>query len=226
MALAEELKTPLMQIARQAELLETHGKSVPEDQLRYMRHNADMTLRLIDSYLFTLRLSRDSRNGFSAEPVSISSILHEARARLLDAARERNIALHLNIAGKYEPVLAHPQALTSALITLGYTLIDALPANGSGQFGLRMAAHRTKHGIVAGMYFNSEALTPEALRRAQKLYGHARQPFVEVLPGSGAGVFVAEAILAAMSSRLRVGRYQKLPGFAVTLTPSQQMQLV
>jgi hypothetical protein len=46
------------------------------------------------------------------------------------------------------------------------------------------------------------------------------------LPGSGAGVFVADAILAAMASRLRVGRFMKLPGFAVTLPASEQLQLV
>src|SRR5262249_19126254 len=114
-ALVEELKSPLMQIARQAEYLETINKPASDVQLRYMRHNADMMLRLVDSYLFTLRLARESRAEFLAEPVSISSILHEARERLLDAARERNVELHLNIAGKYEPVLAHPQALTSAL---------------------------------------------------------------------------------------------------------------
>jgi hypothetical protein len=97
---------------------------------------------------------------------------------------------------------------------------------GTDRLHLQLAAHRTKYGIVAGMYCDAEALMPNVLRRAKTLQGQARQPLVSVLPNSGAGVFMADAILNAMSSRLRVGRYQKLPGFAVTLLPSQQLQLV
>jgi len=116
--------------------------------------------------------------------------------------------------------------LQSALITLGCSLIEALPANGTGRQRLQLATHRTKDGIVAGVYGELEGLTPGAFERSKQLQGRVRQPLVGTLPGSGAGVFVAEAILAAMASRLRVGRYQKLPGFAVTLPASEQLQFV
>jgi len=225
-ALAEDLKSPLMRIARQAELFEMVGQAAPQEQAVCLRRNADMMLRLLDSYLLGMRLSREPDALFMFQPVSVAAVLHEACGRLSDVALERNVALELTIGGKYEPVMAHRQALTSALVSLGYSLIEALPAAAAGPLRVQLAAHRTKYGIVAGMYFGAETLTPETLRRAQKLCGHARQPFVDTLPGSGAGVFVADAILAAMRMRLRVGRYQKLPGFAVTLPPSRQLQLV
>jgi len=224
MALAEELKSPLMRIARQSELLASTG-CMPEG-LSNVRMNADMTLQLLDSYLLSLHLIREPDALFAVQPVSIGAVLHEARGRLVDVAREYDVELELAIGGRYEPVMANNQALTAALVSLGYSLIEALPAMGTQQLRLQLAAHRTKHGIVAGMYCDAESLTPESLRRARNLHGHTRQPFVDALPGSGAGVFVAEAILKAMSSRLRVGRHQRLPGFAVTLSPSQQLQLV
>lgn len=224
MALAEELKSPLLRIARHAELLALNGQS--DSSLASMRMNADMTLQLLDSYLLSLRLSREPDMLFAIKPVSVSAVLHEARGRLADVAREYSVDLELDIAGKYEPVMADDRALTTALVSLGYSLIEALPAMGTRQLRLQLAAHRTKYGIVAGMYCDADALTPASLRRAHELYGHTRQPFVGALSGSGAGIFVADAILHAMSSRLRVGRYQRLPGFAATFAPSQQLQLV
>jgi hypothetical protein len=79
---------------------------------------------------------------------------------------------------------------------------------------------------VAGVYGDLDELRPRQLRRALELQGAARQPLVSSLPGSGAGIFVADAILAAISQRLRVGRFRNLPGFAVTLPASEQLQLV
>lgn len=224
MALAEELKSPLLRIARHAELLALNGDA--SDGIASMRMNADMTLQLLDSYLLSLRLTREPEVQFAVQPVSVGAILHEARGRLEDIAREYSVELELDIAGKYEPVLANDRALTTALVSLGYSLIEALPAMGTRQLRLQLAAHRTKNGIVTGMYCDADALTPETLRRARNLYGHTRQPFVGSISGSGAGIFVADAILQAMSSRLRIGRYQRLPGFAATLNSSQQLQLV
>jgi hypothetical protein len=158
--------------------------------------------------------------------VSVAAVLHEACAQLAKVAGQYNVELELHVQGRYEPVMANASALQMALVSLGYSLIEALPAMGTRQLRLQLAAHRTKYGIVAGMYCDAKDLTPKTFRRAQSLKGYARQPLVGVLPGAGAGVFVADAILQAMSSRLRAGRYQKLPGFAVTLPPSQQLALV
>lgn len=224
LALAEELKSPLLRIARHAELLALNGSSC--DGVASMRMNADMTLQLLDSYLLSLQLSREPNAFFALQPVSVSAILHEAQGRLVDIAREYSVELELDIGGRFEPVMANDRALTAALVSLGYSLIEALPAMGTQQLRLQLAAHRTKYGIVAGMYCDAAALTPESLRRAQGLYGHTRQPFVGAISGSGAGIFVADAILHAMSSKLRVGRYQRQPGFAATFMPSQQLQLV
>jgi hypothetical protein len=58
------------------------------------------------------------------------------------------------------------------------------------------------------------------------LYGTARQPLTSLLGSSGAGVFVAEALAQAMTSRLRAGRHGRQAGLAMTLPPSQQLQFI
>ncbi len=225
LSLAEGLKLPLQQIARQAELGLLLQRKAQADFLQ-IQTSADATLQLLDNYLLGLRLSMEPEEQLTIEQVCVPAVLYEARQQLARSAEKYGVELELHVQGKYEPVMAHRQALQAALVSLGHSLIEAVPAMGARQLKLQLAVHRTKYGIVAGMYCDVEELTPQVLRQAHELYGHARQPLVSVSPGSGAGVFVANAILRAMSSRLRVGRFQKQPGFAVTLAPSSQMQLV
>lgn len=231
--MAEELKLPLQHIARRAELQQmqslmgaTNAQDGLQTSLRDIQASADMTLQLLDSYLLSLRLSLQPATQLSLEPVSLSAVLHDTATELRHIAKSYGVSLDLHIQGRYEPVLAHRQALQSALVALGYALIEALPANGVTNRRLQLATHRTKHGIVAGVYGELDGLTPQLFRRAKELHGYVRQPMVGSLPGSGAGLFVADAIVAAMASRLRVGRFHKLPGFAVTLSASEQLQLV
>ncbi len=232
MAMAEELKLPLMHIARLAELESmrapvTHTTKL--SSLMDIQSTADMSLQLLDSYLLSLRLSLQPEARLELEPVSVSAVLHDTVGSLRHVADQYGVELHLHVEGRYEPVMAHRQALQSAMVSLGHALIAALPSAGVSDMKsrkLQLATHRTKQGIVAGVYGELEGLTPRMFRRAQDLQGHVRQPMVAVLPGSGAGLFMADTLLGAMASRLRVGRFQKLPGFAVTLTASEQLQLI
>jgi len=55
---------------------------------------------------------------------------------------------------------------------------------------VRLAAHRGKQGIVAGMFANSEGLGSDMYQRAHQLYGRTRQPLAQMSAGSGAGVLL------------------------------------
>ena len=224
LALAEELKLPLMHIARSAELQQTGA--APADGLQDIRQTADMSLQLLDSYLMSLRLSFLPAGQLELEPISVPAVLHDTAGQLRHVARQYGVVLDLHVQGRYEPVLANRQALQGALASLGYALIEALPASGVSNMRLQLATHRTKDGIVAGVYGELDGLTPQLFRRARELQGVVRQPLVSVVPGSGAGIFIADAILGAMSARLRVGRHGNVPGFAVTLPASEQLQLI
>jgi hypothetical protein len=223
LSVAEQLKLPLLQIARQAELAKL--TSNPADLSR-IQTTADMALHLLDSYVLGVQLATNERKLFETEPVSISSVLYDAGEQLAPIAKAYDVTLDLRLDGKYGPVMAHREGLQSALVSLGYALIEALPSLDRPQLRLQLAAHRCRYGIVAGLYCEAEELTTEALRQGRQLYGRARQPLTGISSSSGAGVFVADALLHAMQSQLTVSRHHKLRGLGAILQPNPQMQLV
>jgi len=223
MSVAEQLKTPLTIMARQADLALLQAPGLQIDPKSIQTHSrAAMTL--VDNYLLGLQLLVDQQT-LDLEPVSVSSTLLDASHILEDFAKQYGIQLELHIAGRYEPVMAHHAALRSAILSLGFSLIESAGAQQKAVHRLTLAAHRTARGIVAGLYgFND--LTAADWRRAIQLQGVARQPFAALSGTSAAGVFVADALGRAMDTNVRVGRYARSAGLAMTFQPSQQLQLV
>lgn len=220
-SVAEQLKMPLTTIARQAELGQLTG-DVQLTDLAVIRTHAVAALTLVDSYLLGLQLLKE-QSVLALEPVSVSSLLVETAHQLDGIAKQYNTRLELRIAGKYEPVMAHARGLKSALLSLGYALLEGYPMEPG--HNLTLAVHRTPHGLVTGVYGDYERLNAEAWRKALELQGNAPRPF-KALSSNSAGLFVANTILQAMETKLRVGRHLHQQGLATTLQPSQQLTFV
>lgn len=221
LSVAEELKLPLIQIARQAE----HGQMTGEADLARIRSAADTALGLLDNYVLGVRLAQAPEN-LDIESVSVSSVLYDTGQRLDALAKSYGVGLELNIAGRFGPVMAHRQGLQAALTSLGAALIEALPAQESTQLKLHLATHRSRYGIVAGLYADTRQLSREALQRGRELQRRSRQPFMGLTHTSGAGVFVADTILRAMSLKLQPSRHHNLYGLGTVLQPTNQLQIV
>ncbi|HVX47801.1 MAG TPA: hypothetical protein VHA05_00380 [Candidatus Saccharimonadales bacterium] len=219
LSVAEELKLPLMQIARQAE------QGAPD--VKAIRGTAEAAIRLLDNYELSLRL-QSNPTRLQLEPVSVSSVLYDAGQQLDAMAKNYGIELELNVAGRYGTVMAHRQGLQSALTSLGAALIETLPALESPQLKLRLASHRSRYGIVAGLYTDTPQLTNTALKHGRRLQRQrvSRQPLTTISHTSGAGIFVADTILQAMSLRLRASRHHRLYGLGTVLPPNNQIALV
>ncbi|HET8991764.1 MAG TPA: hypothetical protein VFN31_01885 [Candidatus Saccharimonadales bacterium] len=222
LSVAEELKLPLLQIARLAEQAKLANSN---DANLLIESTADSALKLIDSYILGVRLSLNPLD-FCVENVSVSSVLYDTKQELTSYAKNYGVDLELNIAGKYGPVSANKKGLESALVSLGAALIQALPAMGTCQLKLQLATHRSRYGIVAGVYADTKEISLNALNAGRKLAGVSRQPLLNLSHSSGAGVFVADSILKAMNLNLTVSRHDKWYGIATILPPSRQIQLV
>lgn len=220
-SIAEQLKTPLAVIARQTELGQLTGNMQLVD-VNAIHTQAATALTLVESYLLGLQLMRE-QTELLLEPVSVSSMLVEVAHELETFAKQYGTGLELRIAGKYEPVMANYHGLKSALLSLGYALLEGYPLRDQK---LTLAVHRTSHGIVTGLYGDYEQLSSQQWRKALEMHGRAHQPFQALTSGSGAGIFVAQTILQAMTTKLRVGKHLKQHGLATTLQPSQQLQFV
>jgi hypothetical protein len=222
--LAEQMKLPLLQIARRAELGKLNGES--ETSLSSIELTADGALQLIDSYLLSLKLAR-AQASLELEPVSLSAVLSQTAHQLDKLAKQYNCELELHLSGRYEPIMAHRAGLEAALTSLGYVFIEAQSsAPHKTRPILKLAAHRGKAGIVAGMFADLEGLSAEMYRRGRSLFGHGRQPLTQLTASSGAGIFVADSLLASMQARLRIAHHQKLTGLAATFNSSNQLRLV
>ena len=221
LSVAEELKLPLLQISRQAE----QGQLSKHTDLKTIQSTADTALRLLDNYIFGVRLALEPER-LDQQSVSISSILYDTGHELDALAKNYGVELQLNIAGRYEPVTAHREGLQAALVSLGAALIEALPAQETSQLRLYLATHRSRYGIVAGLYADTKQLSRDALARGRRLQRHSRQPFIGLTHTSGAGIFVADTILRAMNLNLTASRHHRLYGLGTILQPNSQLQLV
>jgi len=226
MSVAEQIKLPLLQIARQAELGRLTG-SAHQPQLSNIQTTADNALSLLDNYVLAVRLNLEARSeSLGLEPVSISSVLYDVGHQLSQYAKGYGVNLELHIAGRYGTVMAHRAGLEAALVSLGLSLIEALPAQESPQLKLQLATHRCRYGIVAGLYSDAEHLTGEALRHGQRLHGQSRQPLLNLSHTPSAGIFVADSLFRAMNLQLKASRHHRLYGLGAVLQPNHQLQLV
>lgn len=219
-ALAEQLKLPLLQIARGAELAQGTNDTSSYTSITY---TADMALRLIDSYLLSVELQ--AQPSLELEPVSVSAALQDTAHALSQLARQYDTELQINLKGKYQPVMAHRNSLESALMSLGYGFIEST-ADGERKHTVVLGAHQSNKGLVVGAYGNQPAISSEALKRGIALFGSAKQALPQLSGSAGAGVFIANSLLRSINAPLHVSKHNSLSGLAATLSPSRQLSLV
>lgn len=221
LSVAEELKLPLLQIARQAE----QAQLTEASDLKTIQTSAQTALQLLDNYSLAVRLATHPER-LAVESISISSLLYDTGQQLDGLAKSYGVGLELGITGRFTPVLAHRQGLQAALVSLGAALIEALPAQESPQLKLCLATHRSRYGIVAGLYADTKQLTRETLQRGRRLQRHSRQPLMTLSHTSGAGIFVADTLLKAMNLHLMTSRHHRLYGLGTVLQANPQLHLV
>lgn len=215
LALAEELKLPLLHVAQQTELYAQQGI-----ELDAIRSSAQHGLLLIDGYVLSQTLHQQA---LELEPVSISSLLYDVAHALLPLAKQYDCTLNLHVEGKHLPVMSHRAALRAALTGMSTALITAV--NKPGQV-ITLGAHKSGEHITAGIFTDTPGLSDKVLRQGRMLYGRARQPLQSFTTHPAAGVFVADDLLQMIGSELRIAQHNNQKGLATFLTPSQQLTLV
>ena len=119
---AEELKLPLMYIARRTELA-LMTQDVSTESLKSIQTTATSALELVDSYLLGLQIA-ENQQILELEPVSTSSTLYDVAQSLEEVARRYDVSLRLDVVGNHMPVMANRPALTSALLSLSTAYIE------------------------------------------------------------------------------------------------------
>lgn len=218
-SLADELKLPLLQIARSAELAEA---GEPSNELRTIETTAENALRLIDSYLLVTALGKQRQ--LDLVPVSVTATLYDVAQDLYQMSKLYDTEIEIEVKGSTGQAMAHSAALKAALASLAYTfLTGGLKAR---KQTISLLAHQTKQGVVAGVLSSNIHLVSEDLQTARDLYGRAGQPAGGFTQNSGVGLYLADNLFTAMESSLKVIKSGRKTGIAATLLLSQQLALL
>lgn len=223
LGVVEQLVRPLLTVSHISELALV-GDSADTEHWQTVQALTDSALRLVESFSLSLRV-QGKLTPLALEPVTVSSLLYDTAERLEPFAKRYGVEIDLDTGPRAQPVVADRAVLQSAFESLGQVFVAA-QAQADEHASLRLSAHRSHHGVVAGCYSNSATLGVDSLRRARAIQGRARQPIQQLINGPAAGVFVADSLLQTLAARLHVARYHNMTGLAATLQPSRQLQLV
>ncbi len=223
-SVADGVSRALLQISRAAEVAPGLKPKARQAQLAAIHDISQASLQLLEGYALTLRLQSGHEQPELA-PLSIKSLLSDTAQLLSPYAAQFNIQLELDVSARLEPILSDRNILQAALVSLGQVFIAA-HSETEERGVVRLAAHKTRYGIVVGLYGKGVEMSNSALRRARALGGKAFQPYSGFVSGAASGVFVADGLLHALPAQLHAARYHNAAGLAATLPVCQQLELV
>ncbi len=215
-ALAEQLKVPLLQIARLSEL---------SSELALPRISAisEHALRLVDAYA---QAHSQDQTKLQLEPITTSAVLYDVAMQLEPFARQWEFTIEIDSQGKAVPIMAHRESLKTMLTLLGASLIEATAEDSDAPRHLVFGAHRSVGGTVVGAFSNHLAVTQRALQLTRELHGRATQAVPLLGLAGGAGLAIADQLSEQMDAPLRAYKHRTLAGIGSLLTPSRQLQFV
>lgn len=206
-ALAEELKLPLVQIARSAEL----------GELQTIEATTANALRLIDGYLLT------TQGQLAVEPVSVTATMYDVAQDLRELSKLYDSTVSIRVQRAPGQAMADRQALRAALLSLGHLFVTG--GFRSKDHTVTLWASQTEEGIVTGV-LSRQQVSAEDLQQARALYGRAGQPAGGFTQSTGLGLYVADQLFEAMDSTLKVVTRGGQSGLVAVLPKSQQLALL
>ena len=217
-ALAQDLKTPLTRIAYKAQLGTKDKNSLD------IQHIATSTLSLLDAYL----LGAQKNTQLALEPVSPSAVMQDAAQDLAVYAKRFSCQLQLDVPSHSGYILTNRSALKAAVAAIAKVFIDAQDLLDTPERSIRLSAYKTGKGFSVGVFHSGsdKLLTTQLFSRAKSHVGTAARPFVGLASGAASQLFVAEQLLSALHTNLRVAHRGNMNGLAIDVIISAQMQLV
>jgi len=212
-ALARELKEPLVNISRQAELL----------NISKISQQANSAMTLVDGFL----LSAQSDYGqlqFDLEPIDVGSILYNISCQYRESTLENQIEVELVLA-RDNLIMANRRALEVSLGCLMQLAIDQ-NYDESRKSLIRLVSFKKRNGnVMTGILSTAFSLNAKDLARAEKLYGHSHLATNTSLNGSGIRIAVAEQLMRSLGTRLISLKRNNLRGLGIEFIKSEQLSL-
>lgn len=216
-ALAEQLKTPLLQIARLSEVPYSVDTSASISLI------SGHALRLVDAYMQT---QSQSQTKLLLEPINTSAILYDVAQSLVPFAKRFDYGIQIDLRGKGVPIMGHKYSLQTMLTLLTVSLLEVGTQDDLAPKTLVLGTHPSAKGMVVGVFSNRIALSQKSLQLIRQLHGRAIQVVPSLGQAGGAGLAIADRLSEQLEAPLKAYRHNSLFGIGSLLVPSRQLQLV
>lgn len=212
-ALAEQLKVPLLQIARLSEL--PAKQAMPHISLI-----SEQALRLVDGFI-----ESQDQTALALEPLNTSAVLYDVAQLMQPLAKASDYQIEIDMSGSNRPIMAHRGTLKTMLLLLGSSLIEGGTEEDATRH-LILGTHRSSHGIVVGAFSSDVTVSERALQLTRQLHGRANQAAPALGAAGGAGLAIADRLSNRMQAPLKAYRHRTLTGIGSLFVPSQQLSLM
>jgi PAS domain S-box-containing protein len=190
---AHELRTPLLPLRMQLELLMTDEDNPPlpsqVDAMGVMRRNLDRLGALVED-LLTVARSQAGRIQFDIAPTDLANVLREAEQTFETMAARRGIRLDVDY-GSVSPIVADGKRIGQVVTNLLSNAFKFTPDGGEVRVTLRPQGHGARVTVADSGIGIAPADVPRLF-----------QPFVQVhdatqvtQPGSGLGLYICRQLV-------------------------------
>lgn len=215
-ALAEQLKVPLLQIARLSDMSR-------ESTLPRISVISEHALRLVDAYV---QSRSHNQINLNLEPINTSSVLYDVASELSPFAKQNDYTIEIDLRGKSMPIMGHRESLKTMISLLGASLIEANADEEGQSRHLILGTHRASQGTIIGAFSSHVALSQKALQLTRALHGRAAQSVPALGIAGGAGLAIADKLSEQMNAPLKAYKHRSLHGIGSLLNQSHQLQLL
>jgi hypothetical protein len=213
LALADQLKLPLLQIAHLAET-----EPVAASDISTISRFA---LNLVDAYALA-----SSQTQLELEPLTTASVLYDVAQTIDPLARRLNYQVSIDLKGNNKPVMGHRQTLKDMLFLLSASMMQAGSQDDSKGSKLVLGTHRSVTGTVVGAFCDNAELSQSALVMVRQLRGRASQSAPALGASGGSALAVADKLSQRLQAPLKFYRHNALTGIGSLLSTSSQLQLI
>jgi hypothetical protein len=214
-SLAHDLKHPLLNIARQAELAEFRPET-----LKHIQQTAEQTLMLLDSYLLSAQ-GEYGQTHLDLSPVHAGALFYDATRQLERHGIVRVDETKLDIR-ESEPIMSHPLALTSLLSMFGMIVRDI----NDGKNSLVLRSYKGTEGKIGLGIFSAQRLTQRDVDYALEMRGQVQMPLTRISNKHGSTLSIADNLCKALGGELLVKKMGRLSGLVTELPKSEQLAFI
>lgn len=215
-ALAEQLKLPLLQIACLSESKRDDWNDTKLTTSRISRQG----LRLIDAYL---QARTQAQTNLNLESIDSGAVLYDVAAELTPLAKIQGFDVVIDKRSK-QLVMAHAKTLHTMLLLMGICLIEAVDKEHEHSKRIILGTHTSKGGVVVGAFATGVSIGQHVLNVIRKLHGQAYQILPLTNINVGVELVIADELSRQMNTIMKPYRHKSAQGFGSLLSVSNQLQ--